>query len=420
MRRKIGPVLAAILTTLTSIASAQTTPRPASGLLTLDSALGAARVHSPHLEVASARRMIAEGRARADGAFPNPLFEWRQENLGSSLQPDIFATVQVPIDLTGRRLKQRSAIGAGLLRGRADSAATVRTLEYDVARAFWNAALAEALYAVSQSDVEARQKLATTDSARAREGIVAEVVAIRTRLEASRALGAQMSALQEMQKARGALARLIGLPVDSLPPLAPLPLLGALRVDAPPADVQAFETAMRLRPDVQAARYAAQEAMKRSSAERRGVMSDLQFVSGYKQTSGINSGVLGLAVPLPVFSRNEGVSLRSRGESVMASAELRDLELRVRGEVHAAVEAYTAMRSALTTRIVAMETDADEIASIAEGAYREGAISLTEVVDAQRTRAESRANALRWAAGILLTIIDYKMATGESFSGGAI
>lgn len=380
------------------------------GELTVQRAVQVARERGPLAATAQARRVIAQGRARADGAFPNPIAEWRRENYSSPLQPDIFQTIQLPIDLTGRRFALRSAGTALVARGRADSSAVARQLDADVMRAFWRAALASELLMVATQEREARENVAAFDAQRFREGAVAEVAAIRTRLEADRARIAEASARIEALKAKGELARLLGIPGDSLPPLARLSTVNDL--PSPPDEATAVAQALAQRADLVALRLGADEARHRATAERRGVMSDVQVVAGSKETSGYNTGVLGFIVPLPLFSRNEGVRDRARGESMVATAELHDAELRIRGEVTAAVRGLSAMREALAAGASGIDARAAEVAQIAEGAYREGAISLMELVEAQRARAESRAAALRWTVDLHLATLELNRAIG--------
>ncbi len=252
--------------------------------------------------------------------------------------------------------------------------------------------------------------MATFDANRAREGAVAEVAAIRTQLETDRARIAEATARGESARASADLARLLGVPAESLPPLSRLEPVRALG-DAPDESA-VLAQALAQRTDLASLRYAAREASHRASAERRGVIPDLQLVSGYKQTSGYSTGVLGVIVPLPLFSRNDGARQRTAGEWQLADAALRDAELRVRGEVRAALQALDAMRQALTGGTTGLDARAAEVAQIAEGAYREGAISLMELVEAQRARAETRAAALRWTVDLHLAMLDLNRATG--------
>ena len=378
--------------------------------LTVQRAVAIARERGPLAATAQARRLVAQGRARADGAFPNPLVEWRRENYSSPLQPDIFQTLQLPVDVTGRRFAMRSAGTALVARGRADSSAIARQLEGDVMRAFWRAALGAELLAAAIEERQARENVAEFDARRFREGAVAEVAAIRTRLEADRARIAEAAARLEALRAKGDLARLLGTPGDSLPPLARLSTVSTLPV--PPDEAVAVERALRQRADLVALRHGADEARFRVSAERRGLIPDVQVIAGRKVTTGYNTGVLGFMVPLPLFSRNEGVRERAQGEALVADAELRDAELQVRGEVSAAIRGVTALREALAAGTSGIDARAAEVAQIAEGAYREGAISLMELVEAQRARAESRAAALRWTVDLHLATLELNRALG--------
>ena len=380
------------------------------GALTLQQAVAMARTRGPLRATAQAKRLIAQGRARNDGAFPNPTVEWRRENMQSVLQPDIFGTLQLPIDLTGRRLALRSAGTALTARGRADSAATARAIDAEVMKAFWRAALGAELLSVAREERIARERIAEFDERRFREGAVAEVAAIRTRLEADRARMTEATARTEAARARGDLARLLGIAVDSLPALSHLQPLG--EAASVPDEATAIARALAQRPDLAAYRHAADEAAHRATAEKRGVVPDLQLVTGYKQTAGYNTSVLGVIVPLPLFSRNEGMRERMHGESLVATAELRDAELRVRGEVTAALQGIAAMRDALAAGTAGVDARAAEVAQIAEGAYREGAISLMELIEAQRARADSRAAALRWTVDVNLAHLELNRALG--------
>jgi len=361
--------------------------------------------------------MVAEGRAQSDGALPNPTFEWRQENFGSSIPPDIFATVQVPLDLTGRRLALRSAISAGRARGRSDSVAAARQFDLNIARAFWRASLGDALLAVANEELDARVRLANFDSSRLREGAVAEVVAMRTRLEVDRARMSETQARMEFERAKADLARMMGTAPDSLGRMAPLPALSASNLEPPPDVEVAQSAAFANRSDLQSLRHAAEEAERRATAERRGFVSDVQLVSGYKKTAGVNSGVVGVLLPLPAFNRNAGTRERARGEQILAVSELKDAEWRVKGEVSSAIHAYATLRNAWLGDVLGAETRAADIANISEAAYREGAISTMELIESARVRAETRATALRWTAEILLAQLELSRAIEAPLTG---
>jgi cobalt-zinc-cadmium efflux system outer membrane protein len=333
--------------------------------------------------------------------------EWRRENYYSDIAPDIFATLQVPVDLTGRRLALRQASGLAARRGRADSALVIRQLEVHVLRTYWRSALASELSAIARSERLSREQTAAYDQQRFREGAAAEVVAMRTRLEADRARAAEAAAIAEAARAHADLAQALGVPSSDVPPLLPLrePEGSAL-----PDTTWALVGTQRL--DVGATRVAMAEAERRWRAETRGVLGDVNVVGGYKGTSGVATGVLGFLVPLPLFNRNEGPRERARGEYTLARADVVEAEQRARAEVVAAATALDALQRAGREGTTSLDDRAAEVASIAEAAYREGALSPMELLEAQRARAEARAAAARWMAETHLALLELRRATG--------
>ncbi|MFN5581848.1 hypothetical protein, partial [Gemmatimonas sp.] len=155
-------------------------PRP----IDLADALRLARQAGPLRQVADARRQIGLGRVTETNQWANPSIEWRRENLGSTLLPDIFATVYLPIDVSGKRLAQRQAAAAGRDRVAREAEADRRTADLEVARAWMRATVAQGHAAIIGDQVEALREIARVDAERLKEGQVSEAVGLRTSLEA--------------------------------------------------------------------------------------------------------------------------------------------------------------------------------------------------------------------------------------------
>ncbi len=382
--------------------------------LTVERAVEMARQGSPLVRISSGRRLIAEGRGQSDGAWPNPVAEWRGENYSSPLPPDIFATLQLPIDLTGRRLALRQAQGLAARRGGADSLAVLRRLDHDVIAAYWRASLASELADIALSERDARERTATFDAERLREGAVAEVAAMRTRMEADRAAISAAVAAADAARASAELARLMGVDpaaIGELAALAPGVLAAVTATDT------SWVGARERRHDLAALRLTVEESERRWRAESRGFLGDFHVVGGYKRTDGYTTGVAGVSVPLPLFNRNEGPRQQAYGEYLIALSAMLDEENRARGEILAAVRTLDALRSAGEAGAATMDVRASEIARIAEASYREGAISLIELIEAQRLRAEARAAVARWIVDGHLAVLELRRVTGVPFLG---
>lgn len=403
LRAPLAALLAGVLAAGASVGA-----QPAAPPLDLPGALAQARRTSPAVRAAAARGDAAAGRAREATQYPNPTLEWRRENLGSSLLPDIFTTAYIPVDVTGRRLALREAGGAGVRRAEADAVADRRGAEWLVAQGWLRATMAEGMREALGRQAQALAQLAAADEARLREGEVAEAVALRTRLEADRAQVALATAEGEVARARSELARLLGVPAAVLPPLA---ALAAPPLPAPPDSADAVAVARRTRPELAAREAGVREAAARLRAEQRGLMGDAQLQGGSKVTGGFLTGQVGVALPLPLFNRNAGARQRARGELAEAEAARADAEGAVVGGVHAAWLAYRQLR-ATAASASAFGARGAAIAASARVAYREGHASLLELLDAERAAVEAVRSALGFAAEAWAVRLELERALG--------
>ena len=381
--------------------------------LTLAGAVALARTSHPAVAAASARRRAAVALARQDAAYPNPVLEWRQENMGSPLPRDAFATIAQPLDISGRRIAISASARDIDRRAVADSMSVVRDVEATAARAFWRASLARALVDLAEEQRLDAARLARFEADRAREGAVAEVAAMRTGVEHDRARVTEASARAAWTQAAADLARAIGVSPDSLPPVAAM-VTRLSDVEDPPLPQVAVEHALAARTDLAALRAAEDAARHRVTAERRAVLPDIVVQAGRKQTAGYSTGVIGVTVPLPLFNHNTPARRRAEGELELVQGERRTAEQTIRASVAAAVESYRALLAALPAGIDSVVVRASEVATIAEAAYAAGGSSLLELLEARRARTETMTAALRWATDVRIARIDLLRVLGAS------
>jgi cobalt-zinc-cadmium efflux system outer membrane protein len=197
------------------------------------------------------------------------------------------------------------------------------------------------------------------------------------------------------------------------------------------------ELALEHRPDVRAAGAARLTAEAQLDAAKREVYPDLTLGANYTHSSftiaGDNPDTLGLSVslPLPIFDRNQANIGRSALDIRRADNDRERLRLVVAHDVAEAVRRADRARALLdvfegtapappsagapaapaTTGAVpvtgekdGMLTRADTTLRVAEKSYKAGAISLLELLDAQRTYLDVRAQYLH-------AVYDYRQAT---------
>ena len=359
--------------------------------------------------------------------MPNPTLEWRKENLNSPLARDEFVTAALPLDLYGRRVVLRSASALTATRALQDSSTTARQVEFDVARAYWRTTLAFALHDAATAQRHAVDTIARIEGDRAKQGAVPAGAALRARLEADRARLSEASARAELERARGDLARALAMPFDSVPRPTE-----SLRVDsgvAVPPIGALLAIARERRSELLSARARVDEASRRQLAERLGTLPALGVQVGTKRTSGYKTGTVALGVTIPLFDRNGGNRERARGDVIIAESDLRSVQATVDADVTAAARAYATLLAEYDRALAPdatgeglrdLDTRGSRVATIAATAYREGAIPLFELLDAERVRADVRVAALRAAAEVHMARLDLLRALGLAVDGARI
>lgn len=98
----------------------------------------------------------------------------------------------------------------------------------------------------------------------------------------------------------------------------------------------------------------------------------------------------GLALPIPLFHRNGGEVVQARAARDRARAELDLARREQNAELQSAARVFTVARTRLT-RDRALLAGADQVAAMSLQAYREGAVPLANVLEAQRLAREALA-----------------------------
>jgi cobalt-zinc-cadmium efflux system outer membrane protein len=251
--------------------------------------------------------------------------------------------------------------------------------------------------------------------ARARAGEISEAELKKIELEGMRYDNAVIDADTELDVARAKLAGLMGLPpsaADSLKLSEALPPRGKLSVRA------LVQRAIEQRPDVRAnkkARLYAEAALASALRER---LPDLSLGIAYTHSaftvSGDNPNTLALTLsfPLPIFDRNQVGIGKANLELRRADNDAAKLALRVEHEIAEAVRREERARALLDAYEGGMLERAESGLMVAEKSYKAGAISLLELLEAQRTYLETRAEYLKAQNAFVQARVDIIHAVG--------
>ena len=393
MHRIIATALAA--TVCASLAQAQTSPPATAGDgLTLDQALELAGANGPGIGAAAAGVRAAEAQRRVAAQRPNPSVNVEVENVvGTGTYSGIRGAettlgMSLPLELGGKRSARIAVADTQTARARLAVVVARSDLRLRVTQAYNEAVASERRLLIARD----QQRIAT-------EGLRAANVRVRagraSPLEEQRADVARINAdtaLAQIERAvtlaRANLARLVGRDAGAL--------------DLGWFDRVAAGVGPRLpfNPDGTLALATAEAEVSTATAQVRLARSqripDLTLSAGARRLEATNdvAAVFGVSLPIPLFNNGRASIDAARAQRDQADA-LRRVALFDAQQAIATAETDLAnaeanARAANGPALAA----AQEAARIARIGYREGKFGQLDLLDAERTLAQTRSAAI--------------------------
>jgi outer membrane protein TolC len=382
--------------------------------LSLQQAVDFAFEHSPAIRAAKHRVGAAAGFRHQAGAWTNPRLLVQSENIrGSNFDfandSDTYVTLSQMLELPGKRSARVDIAQAGYRRAELIEQLVRREVRQKVKNAYWKAVAAERTRELLNEYIKGMDSLVAYHEARVREGAMPEADLLRVQLERERLQIDLTSAALEAQRSVIDLFREMG--SGDIKPIRLTDRLDDL--DASPVEID-VEAAIARRQEVSVAKAGLEQALANERYQRATARPDLDFIGGYKRTAGMNTGVVGLAVNLPLFDRNRGNIEASSAEVQEARALVSAAETSVRAEVLSAAADYEARRKQVSTTLRLIRDHASETADIARAAYREGGIDLLRLIDSERLRIDSELVYYRALSGYQQSVANVESAMGVS------
>jgi len=345
---------------------------------------------------------LVVGAHNPQGAPPIPapgFFGQTQHSLAVSEIIDVWAK---------RNARMRTAErAAALTRLRVQDA--LREIVYAVRSAFADLRREQSERELSHETRARYDETVRISRARFQSGEISQSDLRKVELEGLRYQNAEIDAEMEYDLTRQRLAALLGFgSVAELPGNAVSWEIGRL-----PLELGALvERALHERPDVQAARQAKEVSLAALEQARREAMPDLSLSVTYNHSEFLASGDnpnslgFGLSLPVPLFDRNQANIGRAKLDGRRADNEAQRLYVQVQHEVADAVRRAARAAQLLAVFEGGMLERAETALRVAETSYRAGASSLLELLEAQRTYLETRAQYVRGQHGYRQAIID--------------
>ena len=379
-----------------------------------------ALAHNHNLLAARTTIQQSEAQEATANLRPNPVLVGDAQFL-PIFQPDQFSTDYIDnsaqFDLGLSYLFERGKKRQHRLQAAKDQTAVTRSLVADsersltfqVAAGFTNAQLAESVLDLAQQNLKSFQNTVDISRERYRAGDISEGDYLKIKLQllqfqtdVSQARLARVQALADLR-------RLLG--YESVAPDYDVADSFDYRpVSANLEDLQA--KALAARPDLRAAQQGVAAANSQYELARANGKRDITAQMSYTHITALNTASFFGSVELPIFDRNQGEIARTRYAIAQAQEQQRATSDQVLTDVRDAYEALRTNDEVLQLYRSGYLDEARQNRDISEYAYKRGAASLLDFLDATRSYRATELSYRQALASYLLALEQLREAVG--------
>lgn len=374
---------------LATSATAQTSPT----LVNLDQAIDLALKYNHNLKATRTQIQQNEAQEITANLRPNPV-------VGADSQ---FIPFFSPQDFSGTNLDQTQQFDVGLSylfeRGkkrqhrlqaardvtavtRAQVADAERTLTFNVAQQFISVLLAESTLQLADDDLKAFQQTVDISEEQLKAGYIGEGDFLKIKLQLLQFQTDVSSAKLARVQALTGLHQLLG--YDAVP--ENFDVVGDLAYQPLKAGLEDLQLqALHERPDYKAAELGVTAAKSQIGLAKANAKVDVNGTYNFTHVSGENTASIFASFELPVFNRNQGEIARTQYALTQSQEQQQSANDTVMSDVE---NAYSAVKS--NDEVVQLYTSgylkqAQDSRDISEYAYKRGAASLLDFLDAERS-----------------------------------
>ncbi len=378
--------------------------------LTLAEAIRSALAQNPELQAARQRIEAATGRAVQARLWPNPELEFSAEDVpvdaGGLSQAKNLVELSQTVPFPGKKSLDTKIGRKGVSVAESEYLRHEIELVRDVKSAFYRALAADRKVSVSEELTALAESLAEAAGKRVAAGAATDQEKLRAEIEWERANVELTATQRERVEAQKNLATLMGRPREPLGSLR-----GELRETiSDPALEQVREQTVARHPNVRTALANRERAELELRRAKLDPLPDVTFGLAGGRDGAFDESLMEfhLTLPLPLFDRAQGRTRVARAEAEVAKYDLTATEQKLveqLGVVDARLRAASEQVEAYRARIL---PKAEEALRLVRGGFDAGKFGFLDLVDTQRTVAETRLAYLEKLLELNLAIADWE------------
>ncbi len=284
-----------------------------------------------------------------------------------------------------------------------------RTLTFQVASQFVGVELAESALALAEQDMKSFQNTVDISRERYRTGDIGKDDLLKIQLQllqfqtdVSQAQLARVQALSDLRQLLG---------YESVP--ADYDVAGSLDYEPLHASLEALQVkALATRPDLRAAQQGVVAANSQYALAKADSKRDVTGQINYTHVSSANTASVFGSVQIPIFDRNQGEMARTRYAITQAQEQEKAASDQVMTDVRDAYENLQTNDQVVQLYRSGYLDQAQEDRDISEYAYKRGAASLLDFLDAERSYRAIQLAYRQTLASYLLALEQTREAVG--------
>lgn len=382
--------------------------QPVNKKISLEEALKIAIEKNPQLQSTRDQIDAAIGSLRQSKLYPNPVLgllaeEIPSNELGLNQSQNLVGITQ-PIITGGKRGLGIKVSEKSKEKDEFERDAVLLAVIADTKKAFYKVVADQEGYAIAKKVEEIAKGIYESEKARFDAGEVAITNVLRAEVELSKARNLVSNAEGNLQNSIKELQTVMGIPEETVNGV-----MGKLLTKPEELSLHELELNMKSnQPVLKASKKNIEIAETQLTLGKRQAIPDINVLAGYKRLTqeNVDTVQVGVEIPAPFFNRNQGNIQKGKALSRKAKSENLSVYNDLLFQLKKNFNSYNVERKRVIEYRDKILPKAEESLKLITRGYKEGEFDYIDLLDAQRTWAETRISYIESLKNLNLFIAD--------------
>lgn len=387
-------------------------PTYAAPVFTLNELTVAALKNNPTISISRARQDAALAGLTTARAYTNPEIEFgagptRYRDGSSEVKSNWGLALSQPLEFGSLREARQSLAETGIQSAEVGSELTQTALKNRVRSAFYQVIQRQSFLELVESDKKLLGQILDKVALRVKVGESPRYELIKAETELLAVERDYQSAKIRIEESKGMLRGLIG---NSIP--VQFELRGVLPSNSQLESLDSLQAKIPNSPFIRQAQQLNKSAEAKLRLEQQLRNPGLTLKAGVNQDPDLTSFRIGVAIPLPLWSRREGQIAEAAAGMMQAQSQLDNEDLTLQRELESGYQRYQIARQQLAAYESGLLARAESVLKVAESGYRYGERGILDYLDAQRTYRAVRKDHLAAVYDLIVSVLEIERLLG--------